>query len=56
MTSRCRRRVQKRLFQCGVCGRKAPAAKGRGPRTAPGHVKHMYCIACRAVTAHVQLD
>ena len=30
------------------------AAKGRGPRTGPGHVKHMWCVRCREVTEHRQ--
>ncbi len=37
-----------------VCGETAPAAKGRGPRTGPGHVKHMWCVRCREVTEHRQ--
>ena len=31
------------------------AAKGRG-RTAPGHKKHMYCIKCRDITEHIQIE
>ena len=46
---------QVRIFQCAVCGELAPAAKGRG-RTAPGHKKHMYCIKCRDITEHIQIE
>ena len=46
---------QKRVFQCPVCGTKSPATKAKG-RTAPGHIKTMYCFVCRAVTDHIQID
>lgn len=36
-------------------GELAPASKGRG-RTAPGHKKHMYCIKCRDITEHIQIE
>lgn len=48
-------RPQKRLFQCSMCGRHTPAVKFKG-RTVPGHIKHMYCLACRKVTEHVQIE
>ncbi|WP_317380425.1 hypothetical protein [uncultured Intestinimonas sp.] len=54
MSRRVRSRTQKRVFRCTVCGETAPAAKGRGPRTGPGHVKHMWCVRCREVTEHRQ--
>lgn len=47
---------QKRLFRCAVCGEIAPATKRRGKTTQPGHVKHMYCLRCKVVTEHVQIE
>lgn len=46
--------TQLRWFRCQVCGETALAAKGRGPRTGPGHIKHMWCIRCQKVTEHRQ--
>lgn len=49
-----RSRLQFRWFRCQVCGETVPAAKGKGPRTGPGHIKHMWCIRCQKVTEHRQ--
>ena len=54
MSKKVRALPQVRWFRCAVCGEKAPAAKGKGARTSPGHIKHMWCIRCRAVTEHRQ--
>ena len=54
MSKKVRSRAQVRVFRCQVCGEKAPAAKGRGARTGPGHVKHMWCVRCQEVTEHLQ--
>lgn len=50
-----RRRVQKRLFACPVCGTVAPATKYHG-KTKPGHIKTMWCHICKAETDHIQID
>lgn len=49
------RRYQHRLFKCAVCGEVQPAGKRRA-KTPPGHVKHMYCIRCREITEHRQIE
>lgn len=54
MSKKVRSITQVRWFRCQVCGETAPAAKGRGPRTSKGHVKHMWCIRCQKVTEHRQ--
>lgn len=48
-------RYQKRVFVCAACGAEAPAIKRKG-RTKPGHIKHMYCIRCREITEHQQIE
>lgn len=48
------RRFQMREFRCETCGRQAYAAKRRGGPTARGHIKHLWCYGCKAVTAHRQ--
>ena len=47
--------MQIRVFQCPVCGSRVVCPKYKG-RTGKGHVKHTYCVRCRAVTAHVQIE
>ena len=49
------RKVQKRMFQCPVCGAVIPATKRFG-KTNPGHVKTMYCYQCKTETDHVQIE
>jgi len=49
------RAVQKRLFECTVCGSVAPATKRSG-RTFPGHTKTMYCFTCKEETDHLQIE
>lgn len=43
-----------RVFRCPVCGAVQYAAKRRG-MTPQGHIKHMWCPWCKAVTAHEQI-
>lgn len=52
---RSRRPPQVRLFQCPVCGNLSTATKAMG-RTAPGHIKTMYCYGCKAVSDMVQIE
>lgn len=48
-------KIQKRLFQCQVCGTVSPATKYKGI-TIPGHVKTMYCRTCKDDTDHIQIE
>ena len=43
------------LKPCPVCGSLSPATKAMG-RTAPGHIKTMYCYGCKAVSDMVQIE
>lgn len=49
------RRIQKRDFRCTVCGTVRTATKVHG-KTGPGHVKTMFCLTCRDMTDHVQVE
>lgn len=48
-------KIQKRLFQCTVCGTVSPATKYKGI-TIPGHLKTMYCRTCKDDTDHIQIE
>ena len=46
---------QLRVFQCEECETKVVTTKWRG-RSAPGHVKHMWCYCCKKETQHNQVE
>jgi len=47
--------VQKHL-KCGVCDEVFPIWRKANRNKSDGHVKHLYCVRCREITAHVELN
>jgi uncharacterized protein YlaI len=39
-------------FICKECGNKYPLARRSDKRKEEGHIKHLYCIKCKKMTAH----
>lgn len=37
---------------CTECGHVFPIARKRAKRKSVGHIKHLWCIKCKADTAH----
>ena len=46
---------QIRVFECPVCGFRQTCAKWKN-KTAPGHVKDLYCPVCRKVREYIQIE
>ena len=53
MVSNKRQTVETNLT-CKECGNIQMIRRKLGRQRAPGHVKHIYCYKCQAVTAHVE--
>lgn len=41
---------------CTECGHVFPLARKTGKRKAVGHIKHLWCITCKAETAHEEKE
>lgn len=50
-------RKQKMFYSnlvCNKCGNAFKVPRKRAKKREEGHIKHMYCIKCKEITAHIE--
>lgn len=43
-------------LKCEECGHVFPIARKMGKTKKEGHIKHLWCIQCKAETGHIEQD
>jgi hypothetical protein len=52
----CKQKTIHKELECECCGNIFPIWRRRCKNKNKGHKKHLYCIVCMRVTAHIELD